>query len=596
MNPLQEIRHSAAHVLGAAVLRLYPKALLDIGPPTESGFYYDFGGEQRFTADDLAAIEAEMLRIIAENQVFVRREVTRAEAQEFFNTRGQAYKLSRLNDIPEGEAVSLYTNGDFTDLCAGTHVSSTGEIGAFKLLSLAGAYHRGDEKQAQLQRIYGTAFATRAELEAHLVMLAEATRRDHRKLGQQLKLFRVDAAIGSGLPLLLPKGAVIRTELEKLISAKLVDYGYERLYSPHIGSIDLYKTSGHYPYYAESMYAPIRIEEREFLLKPMNCPMHLMAYTAEQRSYRDLPQRYAEFGTVYRQEQSGELNGLVRVRGFTQDDGHILCTPAQLQDEFKACLRLVQEVMAIFGLKTRCRVSLRDPDNTHKYAGGDALWAPAEACIREVVAELRLAHTVGLGEAAFYGPKLDFMALDALGRSWQLGTIQVDFSLPERFELEYVGSDGLRHRPVMIHRAVFGSIERFMGLLIEHFAGDFPLWLAPEQIRFLPITDEQAECARLLATRARRAGLRATVDNGSERIGGKIRVAQGDKVPLLVVVGKREAEAGQVSVRSRRQGDEGVMSVEAFFARVASELAEKDNTTAASVSVPAHIGNPLTSS
>jgi threonyl-tRNA synthetase len=318
----------------------------------------------------------------------------------------------------------------------------------------------------------------------------------------------------------------------------------------------------------------------------MNCPMHLMAYTAEPRSYRDLPQRYAEFGTVYRQEQSGELNGLVRVRGFTQDDGHILCTPDQLKDEFKACLRLVQEVMAIFGLKTRCRVSLRDPHNTQKYAGGDALWAPAETCIQEVVTELGLEHTVGLGEAAFYGPKLDFMALDALGRSWQLGTIQVDFSLPERFALEYTGADGARHRPVMIHRAVFGSIERFMGLLIEHYAGDFPLWLAPEQIRFLPITDAQAGLARELAARARRAGLRATVDASGDRIGAKIRVAQTDKVPVLVVIGKREAEAGQVAVRSRRRGDEGVMPVEAFFARVAAEVAEKDNSNAAPAPAP----------
>ena len=368
MTSLQELRHSTAHVLGAAVSRLYPEALLDIGPPTDSGFYYDFGSAHRFSVDDFAHIEAEMARIVTEDQAFVRREVSRDEAQAFFAARGQTFKLSRLNDIPVGEAISLYTNGEFTDLCAGTHLASTGKIGAFKLLSLAGAYHRGDEKQAQLQRIYGTAFPSAAELEAHLAALAEAARRDHRKLGAQLMLFRVDAAIGSGLPLLVPRGAVIRAELEKLITAKLEDYGYERLYSPHIGSIDLYKTSGHYPYYAESMYEPIRIEDREFLLKPMNCPMHLMAYTAEPRSYRDLPQRYAEFGTVYRQEQSGELNGLVRVRGFTQDDGHILCTPAQLQDEFKACLRLVQEVMAIFGLKTRCRVSLRDPHNTQKYA------------------------------------------------------------------------------------------------------------------------------------------------------------------------------------------------------------------------------------
>lgn len=581
MTSVQELRHSTAHVLGAAVSRLFPEVLLDIGPPTDTGFYYDFGGPQRFTMQDLSVIEAEMARIVAENQPFVRREVSREEALRFFTGRGQTYKLGRLDDIPEGEPVTLYTNGDFTDLCAGTHVISTGKVAAFKLLSIAGAWHRGDEKLGQLQRIYGTAFASQEELDAHLAALAEAARRDHRKLGQQLHLFRIDASIGSGLPLLLPKGAIIRTELEKLISAKLIEYGYERLYSPHIGSIDLYKTSGHYPYYANSMYEPIHIEDREFLLKPMNCPMHLMAYTSEPRSYRDLPQRYAEFGTVYRQEQSGELNGLVRVRGFTQDDGHILCTPEQLQDEFKQCLRLVQEVMAIFDLKTRCRVSLRDPANTAKYAGGDTLWAPAEACIRTVVTELGLEHTEGLGEAAFYGPKLDFMALDALGRSWQIGTIQVDFSLPERFGLEYTGRDGKPHRPVMIHRAVFGSIERFMGLLIEHYAGDFPLWLAPEQIRFLPITDGQTEFATQLAARARRAGLRVTIDAQRDPVGAKIRRAQADKVPFAVVLGKREVATESVSIRSRVNGDEGVISVDAFFKRVQAEANPETATATA---------------
>lgn len=574
MTPLEELRHSAAHVLGAAVLRLYPQALLDIGPPTDAGFYYDFGGPQRFAPDDLAAIETEMARIIAEDQPFNRKETSRADAAEHFSARGQALKLGRLSDIPEGDPVTLYANGEFTDLCAGTHVASTGKIAAFKLLSLAGAWHRGDEKNVQLQRIYGTAFFSQAELDAYLAAQAEAARRDHRKLGQQLKLFRVDASIGSGLPLLLPKGAIIRNELEKLISARLVDYGYDRVYSPHIGALELYKTSGHYPYYADSMYAPIAIEEREFLLKPMNCPMHIMAYTAEPRSYRDLPVRLAEFGTVYRQEQSGELNGLVRVRGFTQDDGHIFCTPGQLQDEFKECLRLVQEVMSVFGLKTKCRVSLRDPSNTGKYAGDDSLWAPAEACIRAVVDELGLEHTVGLGEAAFYGPKLDFMALDALGRSWQLGTIQVDFSLPARFSLAYTGSDGQPHRPVMIHRAVFGSIERFMGLLIEHFAGDFPLWLAPEQIRFIPIADGQLNATRALAVRARKAGLRSSIDNARDSMGAKIRRAQTEKIPLIVVIGKREAEAGTLSLRSRRLGDEGVQSADTFFERVRAEINE----------------------
>ncbi len=440
------------------------------------------------------------------------------------------------------------------------------------MLTLAGTYHRGSEKNKQLQRIYGTAFYTAEELKQHLDRLAEAAKRDHRKLGQQLKLFRVDAVVGSGLPVLLPKGAIIRQELENLITKKVTRYGYERVYTPHIGSIELYKTSGHYPYYAESMYAPIKIEEREFLLKPMNCPMHIQVYTSEPRSYRDLPQRYAEFGTVYRQEQSGELNGLVRVRGFTQDDGHIFCTTDQLKEEFKQCLRLVQEVMEVFGLKTKCRVSLRDSENHSKYAGDDSLWTPAEACIREVVNELELEHTIGLGEAAFYGPKLDFMALDSLGRSWQLGTIQVDFSLPERFELEYTGSDGGKHRPVMIHRAVFGSIERFMGLLIEHFAGDFPLWLAPEQIRILTISAEQDDYAETVLRQLRDQELRCSIDRHTDKLGAKIRRAELDKVPFVLVIGKKEQESQTVAVRSRRDGDGGAMSVKVFSEHLQRQL------------------------
>lgn len=573
MTPLEELRHSSAHVLGAAVLRLFPDAKLDIGPPTENGFYYDFDCEHRFTPEDFPRIEEAMQRIIAEDQPFLRHERTRAEATAHFTSKQQPYKISRLADIPEGEAITTYSNGEFTDLCAGTHVASTGKIGALKLLSIAGSYHRGDVTKPQLQRIYGTAFDTAAELEAHLSALEEAARRDHRKLGQQMKLFRIDAEIGSGLPLLLPKGAIIRAELEKMISLKLEDYGYDRVFSPHIGAIDLYKTSGHYPYYAESMYEPIKIEERQFLLKPMNCPMHIQAYTHEPRSYRDLPQRYAEFGTVYRMEQSGELSGLTRVRGFTQDDGHIFCTQEQLKDEFKSCLTLVQEVMALFGLKTKCRVSLRDPADTSKYVGADELWAPAEACIKDVVQELALEHSIGLGEAAFYGPKLDFMAFDALGRSWQLGTIQVDFSLPDRFQLEYIGADNKTHRPVMIHRAVFGSIERFMGLLIEHFAGDFPLWIAPEQIRIIPITDAQIPAADALLAQCKKARLRATIDTAADKMGAKIRRAQLDKVPLMAVIGKREAEAGQISLRSRKQGDEGVLDLETFLSRVRAEVA-----------------------
>ncbi len=576
MTSLEELRHSTAHVLASAVMRLFPETRLDIGPPIANGFYYDFDSSHRFSTEDFAAIEKEMLTIIGEDQPFSRREVTREEAATLFEKSGQNFKLSRLGDIPEGEAISLYTNGEFTDLCAGTHVSSTGKISAFKLTSVSGSYHRGDASQAMLQRIYGTAFPSQAELEEHLIRIEQAAMRDHRKIGQQLKLFAIEPSIGSGLPLLLPKGAIIRQQLEKLIVHKLFDYGYESLYSPHIGSIDLYKTSGHYPYYADSMYEPIKIEEREFLLKPMNCPMHIQAYTFEPRSYRDLPQRYAEFGTVYRMEQSGELNGLTRVRGFTQDDGHIFCTPEQLKDEFKSCLQLVQEVMAIFELKTECRVSLRDPHNKSKYAGADHLWEPAERCIQEVVDELQLTHTVGLGEAAFYGPKLDFMALDALGRSWQLGTIQVDFSLPERFTLEYIGNDNKTHRPVMIHRAVFGSIERFMGLLIEHYAGDFPIWIAPEQLRIIPITDAQLPDADALLVRCKKLRIRATIDTAADKMGAKIRRAQLDKVPLMAVIGKREAEAAQVAVRSRKNGDEGPIATEIFLDRVVSEIAQPE--------------------
>ena len=512
-----------------------------------------------------------MQKIISEDQVFVRREVSREEATTLFQDLAQTFKISRLEDIPDDETISLYSNGDFTDLCAGTHLEKTSQISAFKLTSISGSYHRGDHTAPMLQRIYGTAFPSQEELDNYIVQQEEAALRDHRKIGQQLKLFSVDSTIGSGLPLLLPKGAIIRQQLEKLINDKLFDYGYDALYSPHIGNIELFKTSGHYPYYSESMYEPINIDDREFLLKPMNCPMHIQAYTSEPRSYRDLPQRYAEFGTVYRMEQSGELNGLTRVRGFTQDDGHVFCTHEQLKEEFKQCLQLVQEVMDVFGLKTKCRISLRDPNNKSKYVGADELWQPAESCIQEVVDELELTHTVGLGEAAFYGPKLDFMALDALGRSWQLGTIQVDFSLPERFQLEYIGSDNKPHRPVMIHRAVFGSIERFMGLLIEHYAGDFPTWIAPEQLRIIPISDAQIPEAEDLLARCKKLRIRASIDDQKGKMGAKIRRAQLDKIPIMAIIGKREATSKQVSVRSRLNGDEGASDINDFIDRVKAE-------------------------
>lgn len=578
MTPLEELRHSTAHVLATAVLRLWPETKLDIGPPTDMGFYYDFDTEHRFSTEDLEKIADEMEKVIQEKQPFTLREVSREEARQFFEERDQPYKVSRLGDIPEDSPITFYQNGEFVDLCAGTHVTNTGDIKAFKLLSIAGAYHRGDVKNKQLQRIYGTAFPNRKELAVHLQKLEQAQKRDHRKIGQALKLFRVDSFVGSGLPLLLPRGSTIRYQLERLIDEKLNAYDYDRVYSPHIGSIELYKTSGHWPYYADSIYDPIKIEEREFLLKPMNCPMHMAAYVSEPRSYRDLPQRYAEFGTVYRQEQSGELLGLVRVRGFTQDDGHIFCTPDQLKDEFNNCLNLINEVMEVFGLVTRCRVSLRDPGAKAKYVGDDQLWQKAETTIQEVVKDLGIEHTIGLGEAAFYGPKLDFMAVDAIGRGWQLGTIQVDFNLPNKFGLEYKGPDGMLHKPVMIHRAVFGSIERFMGLLIEHFAGDFPVWMAPEQVRLLTITDDLNDHADTIMKRLKASGVRATVDRHPDKIGGKIRRGRLDKVPYLAVIGKKEMESDSVGLRSRCRGEEGLVSIDDFLSRVLREMKERTLT------------------
>ncbi|PTY01061.1 threonine--tRNA ligase [Verrucomicrobia bacterium LW23] len=582
MTSLERLRHSTAHVLATAVTTLWPDAQLAAGPPVEQGFYYDMQLAHRITPEDFPKIEAEMAKVIAAKQPFVRKVVSRDEAMALGNAgrlgsqtdRAEAskFKLDILNRIAPDAVISLYQNGEFIDLCEGVHVSDTSKIGAFKLTHLSSSYYLGDEKNPQLQRVYGTAFASKKQLDEHFAALEEAKRRDHRKLGAELHLFQVDARVGSGLPVLLPKGAIIRRELERMIEEKLFDFGYHPVYSPHIGSVDLYRTSGHYPFYAESMYDTLKIEEREFLLKPMNCPMHIQAYASELRSYRDLPQRYAEFGTVYRKEQSGELNGLVRVRGFTQDDGHIFCTPEQLEDEFRGCLRMIQEVMNLFGFNTKCRISLRDKVKEGKYVGSDEDWARAESVIRKVVEDLKLEHTVGLGEAAFYGPKLDFMAYDCLNRSWQIATIQVDFGLPQRFELEYTGSDGAKHTPVMIHRAVFGSIERFMGLVIEHFAGSFPVWLAPEQVRVMTITEEQIPYAEALMAELKKLRVRAKLESGRDKIGAKIRDAQLDKVPYMVVIGAKEAEADKVALRSRKAGDEGTLPRTDFLARLAEEI------------------------
>jgi len=628
MTPLQELRHSAAHILGAAVLRLFPDAKLDIGPPTDAGFYYDFDLEHKFTAEDLERIEAEMKKIVKENQRFERSECSREEAVRLIEGIGQQrYKLGRLADIPEGEAISFYRNGEFLDLCAGTHVRYTSQVKALKLLSVAGSYHRGDAANAQLQRIYGTAFASRDELEQHLRNLEEAKKRDHRKLGKDLHLFHIDEDVGPGLVLWLPNGAVVRDELQRFISGELAKQGYQQVFTPHIGKLALYKTSGHFPYYKASQFTPIadpdqfarladehcpccelanRLEAvsakfREqvnartgadtitedrvrpdadlldgFLLKPMNCPHHIKIYASQSRSYRDLPVRLAEFGTVYRWEQSGELNGMTRVRGFTQDDAHLFCTEDQVAAEIRGCLSLVKIVLGTLGIADyRVRVGLRDPDSK-KYTGKPENWDKAEAACRDAAATLGVPFSEEPGEAAFYGPKIDFVVKDVIGREWQLGTVQVDYNLPERFDLTYTGADNEKHRPVMLHRAPFGSMERFCGVLIEHFAGAFPTWLAPEQVRILPLNDDLNEHAATVAARLKTAGVRVTVDTHSEKLGAKIRRAELEKVPHMLVIGAKERDAGAVSVRSRAaKSFEGTRPLAEFEQLLLAEIRER---------------------
>jgi len=600
MTPLEELRHSCAHVLAAALCRKFPEVQLDIGPPTDSGFYYDVDLDHSLSPDDLADLEEEMRSIIKENQKFERFECTRQEAVEHIKKIGQQrYKLGRLNDIPEGEPISFYRNGEFIDLCAGTHVTYTKKIKAFKLLSVAGAYHRGNEKNKQLQRIYGTAFPDKEELASYLTRLEETKQRDHRKLGRDLQLFHIDEAVGQGLILWTPKGSIIRNELQNFIGEALRRQGYSQVYTPHIGKLGLFRTSGHFPYYRDSQFPPLvdkatlsklsdegtacselthLLDEGAvdgFLLKPMNCPFHIKIYQSQPRSYRDLPVRLAEFGTVYRWEQSGELGGMTRVRGFTQDDAHIFCTEDQVGTEIQGCLSLVKQVLSTLGiLEYRVRIGLRDPDSS-KYTGDPDNWDKAEEACRRAASTLGVRASEEAGEAAFYGPKIDFVVKDVIGREWQLGTVQVDYNLPERFDLSYTGSDNQSHRPVMIHRAPFGSMERFVGVIIEHFAGAFPLWLAPEQVRFIPITDEQIPICQQWATQCRDRGLRVEVDTASEKMGAKIRRAQLEKIPYMPVVGKREADAGSVACRSRTQGDQGEIPFDQFLERLVSEVAER---------------------
>jgi threonyl-tRNA synthetase len=601
MSPLEELRHSAAHVLATAVLRLFPEAKLDIGPPTDNGFYYDFDLEHRFTSEDLERIESEMQEVIKENQRFERFETTRDEAKALIKEINQeAYKLGRLDDIPEGDPISFYRNGEFVDLCAGTHVNYTKKLKAIKLLSIAGAYHRGDEKNKQLQRIYGTAFPNKTELQEYLDRLDQARQRDHRKLGRDLQLFHIDEQVGQGLVLWTGKGSIIRQELQDFILRELKRQGYQQVFTPHIGKLGLYRTSGHFPYYKDSQFSPIvdredleqlaaegctcgelsnRIDDGDldgFLLKPMNCPMHIKIFDSQPHSYRDLPVRLAEFGTVYRWEQSGELNGMTRVRGFTQDDAHIFCTQDQVQEEIKGCLELVRTVFSTLGMKDyRVRIGLRDPDSS-KYTGDAALWDKAENALREVAGTLDVPFSEEAGEAAFYGPKIDFVVRDVIGREWQLGTVQVDYNLPERFNLSYVGADNTDHRPVMIHRAPFGSMERFTGVLIEHFGGNFPVWLAPEQVRLLPITDDQVEAAQRVATQLKDLDIRTSIDSQSDKFGAKIRRAELDRVPYMFVLGKNEVAEGKVTIRSRvEKKDEAALPIAEAISLIHQRITEK---------------------
>ncbi len=574
MTPLEELRHSSAHVLATAVLRLFPDAQLDIGPPTDSGFYYDFDLDHKFTAEDLENIEAEMKKVIKENQRFERVEVPREKAVEMIKEFGQeTYKLGRLDDIPEGETISFYRNGEFLDLCAGTHVNYTKKIKAVKLLSIAGAYHRGDSNNKQLQRIYGTAFSSKEELAEYLEMLEEAKKRDHRRIGKDMQLFTFDAEqVGPGLPLWLPKGTVLVEELEKLAKETEFDAGYERVRTPHLAKESLYLTSGHLPYYEESMFPAMEFEEEtggekvRYFLKAMNCPHHHKIFAASPRSYRDLPIRLAEYGTCYRYEQSGELMGLMRVRSMQMNDAHIYCTAEQFEAEFNAVNEMYLKYFKLFGLgKYLMRFSTHDPDKLgKKYVDNSELWKKTETMVRDVLKSSGINYVEVPDEAAFYGPKIDVQVWSAIGREFTIATNQVDFAVPPRFNLEYTNSENSKETPLCIHRAPLGTHERFIGFLIEHFGGDFPTWLAPEQVRILPISEKVADYATDLLKDLKASGVRVTADLHNEKLGAKIRKAELDKVPNVLIVGPKEAEEGNVSARSRFDGDRGAMSREAF--------------------------------
>ncbi len=572
--------HSSAHLMAEAIEQLYTGVKFGIGPSIENGFYYDVDfGTNVITEEDLAKIEKRMMELASQKQAFERVDVSKAEALKHFTEKGDEYKQELISELEDG-TITYYKTGTFTDLCRGPHIPDTSCIKAIKLLSIAGAYWRGDEKRKQLTRIYGITFLKKKELEEYLVLLEEAKKRDHRKLGKELELFMFSEMVGKGLPMWLPKGTALRLRLQEFLTKIQKQYGYEQVMTPHIGNKQLYETSGHWDHYGHDSFQPITTpEEGEvYLLKPMNCPHHCMIYKWQPRSYKDLPLRLAEFGTVYRYEQSGELHGLTRVRSFTQDDAHIFCRPDQVKDEFIRVMEIIEIIFKALNFENfEAQISLRDPEDTEKYVGTDENWERAEAAIVEACKEKGLPAKVEYGEAAFYGPKLDFMVKDALGRRWQLGTIQVDYNLPERFDLTYIGSDNEKHRPVMVHRAPFGSMERFVAVLLEHCAGDFPLWLTPDQVIILPVSEKYHDYAEKLNELLKRNEIRTLIDMRSEKIGRKIRDAEMKKVPYMLIVGEKEMNENAVSVRKHGQGDLGSMSVEDFIAMIEKQVKEEQN-------------------
>ncbi len=569
---LELLRHSTAHVMAAAVSRLYENVQLDIGPATDSGFYYDFDLPHRLAPEDFPAIEAAMADIVRQDLPFERMEMSRAEAGKMLESRGQRYKLQRLADIPDGDVITFYRCGDFYDLCRGPHLQSTGQVRAFKLLSVAGSYFRGIETNPMLQRLYGLVAESQQALDEQVHRIEEAQKRDHRKLGKELDLFSIQEDVGPGLIHWHPKGARIRSIIEEFWRQEHFKAGYEILYTPHIGRSGLWETSGHLGFYRENMYAPMDIDEVSYFVKPMNCPFHIQIYKTHKRSYRDLPLRWAELGTVYRYEKTGVLHGLLRVRGFTQDDAHIFCTPGQIEDEVKRTVKFALGIWRAFGFTEITAYLATRPE---KAVGEAERWDQATRSLESALRAESIPFVVDEGGGAFYGPKIDLKVKDAIGREWQMSTIQFDFNLPERFDLTFHGDDGKEHRPFMVHRALLGSLERFFGVLVEHYGGAFPLWLAPEQVRVLPITDKQVGAADSLAGVLREKGFRVGVDCGAEKIGAKIRDAQMSKIPYMLVLGGREVEQGTVSVRHRAGGDLGVMKLDDVISRLVEESAGK---------------------